>query len=270
MTAGVGTAGHALSDRARLMLLTDFVGPNFGTESFGLFLYSLVRLQEPRVIVELGTGLGASAFWMALGVKHNGDGHVWTIDNLGTFKARPGILAQIADHLRVAGFGDISPESGEEYVRQVAEALDIDDVLTLIARSIELDEPTHFDDYPFDGEAIDLLFSDFSHGPANILKLLGHFLPRMAEASSIFIDSASTYWPSYLLLEQLTSQLNAGHVPKSLQRECRADLSVLMRDRRIVLVHITEPKDRAQNSTAWLKLEPIDVMAQPPARTRLA
>ena len=36
---------------------------------------------------------------------------------------------------------------------------------------------------------IDLLFSDFRHGPSDVLAVLDHFLPRMAPRSSIFIDS---------------------------------------------------------------------------------
>src|SRR3546814_20436640 len=37
---------------------------------------------------------------------------------------------------------------------------------------------------------IDLLFTDYQHDPAAILALLSHFLPSMAEASSILLDSA--------------------------------------------------------------------------------
>jgi hypothetical protein len=33
-------------------------------------------MDEHATIVELGTGLGASAFWMALAAKRNGVGHV--------------------------------------------------------------------------------------------------------------------------------------------------------------------------------------------------
>jgi hypothetical protein len=101
------------------------------------------------------------------------------------------------------------------------------------------------------------------HGPADILALLGHFLPRMSPASSILIDSAPTLLPSYLLLEQLAAQLNAGHIPAALQEQCRVDLGPVMKNRRVVLVHLTEQKARDQNGTAWLKLEPIDLLPQP-------
>jgi hypothetical protein len=36
-----------------------------------------------------------------------------------------------------------------------------------------------------------------------------------------------------------------------------------MKNRRVVLVHLTEQKARDQNGTAWLKLEPIDLLPQP-------
>src|SRR3546814_10183077 len=60
---------------------------------------------------------------------------------------------------------------------------------------------------------IDLLFTDYQHDPAAILALLSHFLPSMAEASSILIDSAPTSFASYLLLERVIEQFNAGQVP---------------------------------------------------------
>jgi hypothetical protein len=43
------------------------------------------------------------------------------------------------------------------------------------------------------------------------------------------------------------------------------DLGAVMKNRRVVLVHLTEWKARDQNSTAWLKIEPIDLLPQPRA-----
>src|SRR3546814_13748221 len=69
---------------------------------------------------------------------------------------------------------------------------------------------------------IDLLFTDYQHDPAAILALLSHFLPSMAEASSILIDSAPTSFASYLLLERVIEQFNAGPVPGELLKIGRA------------------------------------------------
>ncbi len=126
-----------------------------------------------------------------------------------------------------------------------------------------MSQARHFERYPFGGETIDLLFSDFQHGPKAILELLGHFLPQMAPASSIFIDSASTAWHSFLLLEQLVAQLNRGQIPKALQDQCPVDLGPVLKNRHVNLVHLTEWKQRDQNSTAWLKIEPVDLLPQP-------
>jgi hypothetical protein len=252
-----------MDERARLLLFSDVVGTGFGTEDFCLFLYSLVRLHAPRILVELGTGLGASAFWMALAAKRNGVGHVWTVDDLELFKRDERSLDNIISKLRRTQFASLEASTGRQYFQELSRLLDLDKYLTFVHEKIALDEERHFDRYPFANETIDLLFSDFKHGPVDILAILGHFLPRMSPASSILIDSAPTAWSSYLLLEQLIIQLNKGQVPMALQERSSSDLSEVMRNRRILLVHLTEWKERHQNSTAWLKIEPIDLLPQP-------
>jgi len=254
----------ATDERATLLLLSDVIGTVFGTEDFCLFLYSLVRMQTPRTIVELGTGLGLSAFWMALAAKRNGVGHVWTVDDLELFQRNEALLDKIVTNLRrVQCPLPLQASTAQQYFHGVSKLLDLGKYLTFVQQRMDLDQKQHFDQYPFANETIDLLFSDFRHGPADILAILGHFLPRMSSASSVFIDSAPTAWPSYLLLEQLIIHLNSGHVPKALQDRSSADLTQVMKNRRIVLVHLTESKERNQNSTAWLKIEPIDLLPQP-------
>jgi hypothetical protein len=257
-----------MDERAKLLLLTDIAGPVFGTEQFCLFLYSLARMHEPRIIVELGTGLGVSAFWMALAAKLNGHGHVWTVDDLEYFEQNTTLLKKICSELDRMGFGSVNCGTPKEYLEGVAKLLQIDNQLTFINTRIDLNEARHFEQYPFGDQPIDLLFSDFKHGPAAVLAILGHFLPRMSPSSSIFIDSAATYWPSFLLLENLVTQLNHGKVAKLLQDRTSVDLSHLVRNLRIVLVHLTEAKTRNQNSAVWLKIEPIDVVPQPRAYMR--
>jgi hypothetical protein len=269
--AGPGSADEApastVDERAELLRLTDVIGEVYGTEDFGLFLYSLVRMQAPETIVELGTGLGTSALWMALAAKRNGLGHVWTIDDLTLSDGYARILAENSARLAGTVWERVAGSTGLECLVKIREILGLDQQLTFVAQRMELDEPTHFDRYAF-GEPIDLLFSDFSHGPHAIVSILGHFLPKMAAASSVFIDGASTAWPSYLLLEHLVEQLNRGTIPALLQDRCAVDLTSVMRNRRIVLVHLTERKARVQNSTAWLKIEPVDLQPHPATTVR--
>lgn len=248
-----------MDERAKLLLLSDIAGPIFGTEDFGLFLYSLVRLHAPRTIVELGTGLGVSSFWMALAAKRNRVGHVWTVDDLSLFETSQ-ILREIIVRLLPKSQ---TPPTPQHYFHEVSRLLQLEEYLTFVYERIDLEEERHFDRYPFGNDAVDLLFSDFLCGPSEILALLGHFLPRMSPASSIFIDSASATWPCYLLLEQLIGQLNRGQVPEALQDRSYVDLHQLMRDRRIVLTHITKFNKIDQNSTAWMKIEPVDIFPHP-------
>jgi hypothetical protein len=259
---------NASDERAQLLLLTDAVGTAFGTEDFSLFLYSLVRMHAPETVVELGTGLGISAFWMALAAKRNQIGHVWTVDDFELFEREKSVVEESIAGINKSNLIALENPTAEEYYSRISSLFELDPYLTFVKSKIDLNEVGHFTQYPFAGRPVDLLFSDFRHGGVSILEILGHFLPCMAPSSSIFIHSAPTFWPSYLLLEQLCSQLNAGKVPRLLQDFCSHDLSEFVRQRRIVLVHLTERKERGQNSAAWLKIEPVDVVPHPRARMR--
>ncbi len=253
---------NGLDERTKLLLFTDIVGAHFGTEDFCLFLHALIRMHRPRTIVELGTGLGITALWMALAAKRNQLGHVWTVDDFEFFGRRESPVEEIVAKLRHVD-ASLETSTAEEYYSGISRLFGLDPHLTFVKSKIALNEVGHFSGYPFSEKSIDLLFSDFKHGGIEILAILGHFLPRMASSSSIFIHSASTVWTSYLLLEQLTSQLNAGRIPKVLQDSCSVDLRDFVRCHRLVLVHLTECKEHSQNSAAWLKIEPVDLLPYP-------
>ncbi len=266
--AGEDEAFEPWSDkRSMLLQLTDVIGEAFGTEEFCLFLFSIVRMHAPKTIVELGTGLGTSAFWMALATKMNGVGHVWTVDDLSLSGGYTSILAKNEVRLGGTVWSTISGPTGMDCMVEIRRILEVEDQLTFVQERINLEDLHHFDAYPFQ-DPVDLLFSDFNHDPLSILEILGHFLPRMAGASSVFIDGASTTWSSYLLLEDLIEQLNRGAVPALLQDRCTVDLGSVMKNRRIVLVHLTERKAGVQNSTAWLKIEPVDLQPHPVTSVR--
>ena len=65
----------------RLLQFTQVFGPTYGTEDSTVFLYSIVKMQRPKTILEIGTGLGVCAFQMAMAVRENDYGHVYTLDN---------------------------------------------------------------------------------------------------------------------------------------------------------------------------------------------
>jgi predicted O-methyltransferase YrrM len=53
----------------------------YGTENFCYFLYSLIKMEQPKTVVELGSGFGIASFMIGQALKENNIGKLWTIDN---------------------------------------------------------------------------------------------------------------------------------------------------------------------------------------------
>jgi hypothetical protein len=240
---------HGIAD---LKLFTDRVGGIYGTEDWCVFLYALARMHKPLNMLELGFGVGACALWLAQAARENGAGHVYTVDDGRDWaKVRDGNAEVFTADEKLPAFAD--------YVKYLRERFGVAEQLTHIAASMP--------PFPHLEKPIDLLFSDFMHGPNEILQVLGTYLAGMAPASSIFIDAASTSFPSYALLELLVPQLNQGKLPRMLAEfipEPRIEATrEFVRLSRFDLIHMTEQKRRVQNSTAWIKIQPHDMRAYP-------
>ncbi len=257
-----------------LLRFRDAVGHIHGSEDLCILLYSLVKREKPKVILELGTGLGVTAAWIGRALAENGVGHLWTTDD-GRFQ--DSFLPQALQHLReIPEFADaaVANEDLAGFLRILFQLTGVTKQVSCLDKTIDLNRG--IDDLIPDevraGQKIDMLFSDYAHAPGDILDLLGLVLPHMAEYSSIFIDSASTYLLSYFMLEQVVDQLNAGKLPHRLTQgrsfEQRQYLLQMISERRFQLVHLFEDKDRAQNSTTWLRLAPVQWSPPPTARVR--
>lgn len=218
----------------RLDRMAGAVGEVFGTEDFSVFLRSLVRLEVPRTIVELGTGLGLTAFRLAQAARENRAGHVWSVDD---HRAGGGLPAAV-ERLRAAGFA-LAGRSPAEYLEEMRAHLGLEGFLTFVTSTVDLGEPDPFASLPFASLPIDLVFSDFGHGPREVARLLETLLPRMAPHASIFIHSASTYRPTRKFLEEELKRRNSD-------------------SRRYTLVHLAEKKARPQAGAAWIRIEPAD------------
>jgi predicted O-methyltransferase YrrM len=97
--ARLQSQGGPTNDRLLADLLEDAyipVGPDVGR-----FLYQLVRLKRPRLVVEFGTSLGISAIHIAAALRDNGIGRLVTTE-LSTTKAK-----RACQHLREAGLRDL-------------------------------------------------------------------------------------------------------------------------------------------------------------------
>jgi predicted O-methyltransferase YrrM len=77
-------------DRAKMPGIDGFSSFNdAGVEcETGEFLYSLVRLLKPENVLETGTHWGIGASYMGMGLKHNGRGHLDTVEFLPEIHSR--------------------------------------------------------------------------------------------------------------------------------------------------------------------------------------
>lgn len=295
---------------------SDVAGEVYGSEDQAQLFYAVIKMQKPSVIVELGTALGVTSFWMAQAVKENGAGRVFTVDN--------GLLWQLAEALfeRAGKPGEASPGPRQippealavfapllrrlvaarpvfhgavlrdarllatphkiraadlwsygEFLDRMAEILGLGQHVSFLRGTLATEDaiPVTAERCPFLAPAleapIDLLFSDCGHNVPQVLGVLAQFLPRLSPDASIFIDSAATYLPSYLALEETVRQLNAGKVPAVLlagaDERDRARLLEIAATRQIRMMPIVERKDRAQNGLVWLKMSPANVVPYP-------
>ncbi|MGH8464550.1 MAG: hypothetical protein ACRER5_10420, partial [Pseudomonas sp.] len=75
----------------KLSSLRESMGWVYGSEDLCVLLYSLVKRMRPRTVVELGTGFGVTAAWMAGALRENGGGVIHTYDNGSHFSSEPGV-----------------------------------------------------------------------------------------------------------------------------------------------------------------------------------
>lgn len=238
----------------RLKKFTDSVGPIYGTEDFSIYLYSLVKITKPRSVLELGTGFGSTALWIALGMEENNQGTLYTVDDGSEWGSLKHVHSTLTTYYR---------EEYPDYINGLITTFGLKERIKFYNQKVDkLDFSSSYD----------MVFSDFSHGPFFIVKLLSEIIPSMEDNSYIFIDSASTYYPSYHTLESLVDFFNQGRIPRTvLELIPRDKIDIFynkIRQSKFQLTHIIENKNRSQNSTAQIKISSIDIMPQPRTNIR--
>ena len=176
----------------KLKQFTDSVGPIYGTEDFGIYFYSVIKMMKPKSILELGTGLGTTMLWAAQALDENNQGKIHTIDNGSEWNYLKKARDQMGEYFR------------EDYLFYIENLIDSFNV----RKFVEF-HPIQIEEIQSDNP-IDILFSDFAHGPSDVLKLLAEFLPQMNSYSKIYIDSASTHYGSYHTLEKVIDMFESG------------------------------------------------------------
>jgi len=233
--------------------LTDSIGTIYGTEDFSVFLYSLIKMKRPNTVVELGTGVGTAMLWSALAMEENGFGSFITVDDGSEWQR----ISQVAPR-----FSSYYREDYATYINSLIKTFEFENQIQFVNKRIDVVDVE---------DTIDILFSDFAHSVYDIVKLLVQYLPKMSADSVLFIDSASTNFSSMSMLEKTVELFNMNQVPLSMLELSSNphELQQIVSSHRFSVEHIIENKDRAQNSTAMIRMTPIDIFPHPRVNLKL-
>lgn len=165
---------------------------HYGTSDFAFYLYGLIKMVKPSMVIELGTGVGTTCFLAAQACKENNKGKIITVDN-----------GQDYQHSHF----DIDYDFDKN-----ARDFDLHDFLELRKIDLDLKNLEIFNDI----KQVDILFNDISCAPHHVLTLLSWILPRVNEECYFIIDRGATHWPTYCSIELILNQLNQGKIPKIL------------------------------------------------------
>ena len=227
----------------------------YGTEHFSLLLYSLIRMQRPNNIVELGAGYGTASILMGQALKDNEKGKIWCIDNQHDWPTLRSRLEIIGENFN----------SYDDYFAYLINKFGLNNHMEYQNFDVDFKSQNKFFSTK---EPIDILFSDAEGSDAEgIIKTLSFYLPKMSKYSDIFIDRASTIHHSLMTLESIVNCLQLGKIPQVFL-ESKSDDETdkffnFVKRSKFTLINLAESPEKKvnqeQNSTAWLKIEPLNV-----------
>lgn len=241
-------------ERNNLRIDSHTLAEDYGTEHFCFLLYSLVKMQRPKNVVELGCGYGCVSTIIGQALKENNKGKLWCIDNQSDWSDLKEELKKLNE----------SYSSYDDYFNYLITKFNLKNFLEYKNFNIDFDLPNIF----YIEEPIDILFFDaHDSGPKGCVQLLSFYLSKMSAYSDIFIDKASTINYSFLTLEYIINNLQRGKIPQILlSRKTKEEVNYLQNfvtKSKFTLIHLCESSEnkfnQQQNSTAWIKIEPLDI-----------
>jgi hypothetical protein len=241
-------------ERNNLKIDNFSLSEDYGTENFCFLLYSLIKMQKPKNVLELGCGYGCVSTIIGQALKENKKGKLWCIDDQSDWPHIKEVLKKIKEDYNTY----------DEYINFLINKFELNDYIEYKNININFESRNIF----LINEPIDMLFVDAgATGPVECGQILNFYLPKMSEYSDIFIDRASTINNSFLALEYIVDVLQKGKIPKILLKDKTKDeinyIYDFVKRSKFTLVHLAEsPQDKfnqIQNSTAWIKIEPIDI-----------
>ena len=242
-------------DRNNLKIGDYSLSEEYGTENFCFLLYSLIKMQRPKNVIELGCGHGCVSTIIGQALKENKKGKLWCVDNQQDWPQLKQQLEKIGEHHNSYG----------EYFNFLINKFKLHDYVVYKNMTIDFESNNIFKI----NDPIDLLFADAtSTGPVECAYILNFYLSKMSDYSDIFIDRASTINSSFMTLEYIVDALQKNKIPKFLlKNKTESEIDYLynfVKKSKFTLIHIAESSENKtnhyQNSTAWIKIEPLDIV----------
>jgi len=230
------------------------ISEDYGTEHLSLLLYSLIRMQRPNNIIELGAGYGTASTLMGQALKENQKGKIWCIDNQSDWPIIKSKLEVIGENYN----------SYDDYFSYIINNFKLNDYMEYKNFNVDFKSQSKF--FTID-KSIDILFADSDSDAESIAKTLSFYLPKMSNYSDIFIHRASTRHHSLMTIESIVNHLQRGNIPQILL-ESKTDDEInkffdFVRRSKFTLINIAEsPENKVnqqQNGAAWIKIEPLDI-----------
>jgi len=220
----------------------------YGTENFNYFIYSLIKMDKPKTVVELGSGLGTTTLMMAQAIKENKIGTLHTIDDGSDWD----ILKKFLDN---------ENRDYKEFINELLNKYKVKDYVKYYNQNIN-------ENSFFECKNIDIIFFDcWEAGAKGCVNLIKNYLPKMSGYSHMFFDRSSTIHHAFLILEQVIQYLQKGKIPdiikEGLTKKEITDLKEFVDSSKFTLIHLNDnkygKKNSLQNSRSWIKIEPIDI-----------
>lgn len=212
------------------------IGKIYETEGFSFYLYGLIKMIKPSLILELGTGYGATAFMAAQACKENGCGKVVTVDDGSQWT-------------EVFNYSD--------FMHGKIKSFEIDNFINFQETKLNLlsfDELKHL-------REVNIVFNDIDASPRYFFSLLNFLLPRINKECYFFIDRGATFWPNYCAIELTLDKLNYGKIPRSLCQfiDDKSKFEDLIKKYKFTVQYVRKNSNSDQDSFALIKIEEYDI-----------
>jgi len=212
------------------------IGHIYETGDFSFYFYGLIKMINPKIILELGTGYGATAFMAAQACKEKSNGLVISYDDGSQWQESFEYESFMKDKISEFGL------SGHLDFRK---------------KNIDL---IKFDELQ-DLKEVNVIFNDINAQPRYFFSVLNFLLPRVNKEAYFFIDRGATFWPNFCAIELTLEKLNYGKIPRSMYQfiENPDEFEKLVKKYKFSVQYVKKDSTTEQDSFALIKIEDFDI-----------